>query len=107
VSQKYILEVDILDKIELLREYMLEKKYWCSFNYLYFLNRVDDIIALIKKHYFEHTFQDLKDVLRQIAANTFDGDIPLFVEYFNAWLYVLKLRQKVLYHQKYGNFPEF
>lgn len=102
----YILESDILEDIQIIKDSIYNRKFWTSFNYTYTLDKLAEIEKSANALYLKKSTKTLKDACGQFFDNSFIGDIDLFIAYFNIILYMKKLQQKVLWHQKYGTFPK-
>lgn len=104
MRQEYTLDNNIFEHIILLRDSINERKYWCTFNYTYTFNKISELINIVDNTYFEYSAETLNETSRRIIDKTFMGNLDLYITYYNAILYLTKLRIKVEYHQKYGKF---
>lgn len=106
MPSNYTLENSIIEDIEIIRDSIYGRKFWTQFNYKYTLNKLAEIEKSANAIYLKKSANTLQDTSRRFFDNTFVGDIELFILYFNVILYMKKLQQQVLWHQKYGAFPE-
>jgi hypothetical protein len=104
MQQEYILENDIFEAILVLKESIDNRKYWCTFNYTFTFDKIKEIINWVNGVYINYSGESLKESSRRINENTFIGDVNLYITYYNAILYLTKLRIKVEHRQKYGRF---
>lgn len=100
-----ILENDIFKEMVELKECIEERKYWTTFSYVDCLNKIDELINEINYRYLCKYNYTLEQSAKQIFDKTFEGDLRVFIEYFNGILYLTKLHQRVSWHQEYGHFP--
>lgn len=100
------LDKNILEYLLIIRDSINNRKYWTSFNYTYTYDKLSGILACIRSKYITIASQTLEESSRQLLDGTFSGDFQVYVDYYNALIYVRKLEYKVRWHEKYHAFPK-
>lgn len=106
MQSTYTLDGDIVEYLHQINETMNKRKYWTSFTYNATFESLKVAIDMIKYAYKRKTGTTLEETSRRLFEGVQAGGIETFISYYNGFLFVRKLEDKLRWHQKYGNFPE-
>lgn len=101
----YTLDDNIVKYLHQINETIYKTKYWTSFKYNSTFECLKVAIEMIKSTYKRKTGATLEETSRRLFEGLQAGGIETFVNYYNAFLFIRKLEEKLRWHQRFGSFP--
>lgn len=105
MQSTYTLDDNIVEYLYEINETINKRKYWTSFKYNSTFRCLETAIKMIKTAYKRKTGATLEETSRRLFEGLQAGGVETFVNYYNAFLFIRKLEEKLRWHQKYGIFP--
>lgn len=102
----YTLDGDIVEYLQQINDTINNKKYWTSFTYSATFRSLQVAMEMVECKYKKLTNFTLQEYSRILFDGTQGDGIETFVNYYNAFLFIRKLENKLRWHQKYGSFPD-
>ena len=101
----YTLDPNIVEYLYEIDQTIKNRKYWTTYSYESTFALLDNAMNKIKASYRKITGCTLEDTSRRLFDNVETGGIETFINFYNGFLFVRKLEQKLRWHQQYGSFP--
>lgn len=102
----YTLDENTVEYLQQIHNSMQKKQYWTSFDYKATFESLKTAMNMVQKAYTKYTGSTLQETSRRLFENTQGGGVETYINFYNAFLFIRKLENKLRWHQKYGNFPE-
>lgn len=104
MQSTYTLDGDIVEFLQQIDYTIKHKKYWTSFDYTATFESLNVAMDMVNSSYKRKTGTTLQETSRRLFQGTQSGGIEIFISYYNGFLFIRKLEDRLRIHRKCGYF---